>query len=264
MVARITIAVFALSSLILSGSLVEYHHEKTALEGYLSLPDTSRITGPVPAILICHAWRGVQDHERGVADSLAQSGVVAFALDIYGAGIRPETPGEAGKLAGMYRKNRKLLRARAQAGLAYLRELAITDDDRIAALGFCFGGTTAIELARSGAKLAGVASFHGGLDSPDPKAGKNIRAPILILHGAEDPHVKEHDIQAMLAEFNKAEVDWTMVSFSDAVHAFTDPAAGDDPSRGAAYQERAARDSWRIFGGYFEKWTGVRASDNLR
>jgi dienelactone hydrolase len=123
------------------------------------------------------------------------------------------------------------------------------------AIGFCFGGTTVIELGRAGAELAGIVSFHGGLDSPEPEAGKNITAPVLILHGADDPTVKQADIEAMLDEFNKADVAWTLVAFSDAVHAFTDPAAGKDPSQGAAYNKRAAVESWKIFTMYLERWT---------
>lgn len=239
------------------GSPVRYQHDDAVLEGYLSTPDTSSLTGSIPGVLICHAWRGIQDHERAVADSLAREGVAAFVLDIYGKGVRPDSPAEAGKLSGSFKNNRSLLRSRANAGLDYLRGIKIVNNRQIVAIGFCFGGTTAIELARSGADISGVASFHGGLDSPDPEAGAAIQTPILILHGADDPHVKEKDIAAMLSEFDKADVRWTMVSFSNAVHAFTDPAAGNDPSTGAAFQRRAAQDSWRIFGTYFEKWTGA-------
>ena len=126
-------------------------------------------------------------------------------------------------------------------------------DNQVAAIGYCFGGTGVLELARSGADVNGVVSFHGGLDSPSPEDGKKIKAKILICHGADDPFVPAKDIQAMLAEFNAADVDWQMHVYSNAVHSFTQPMAGNDNSRGAAYNATADQRSWKAMQIFFNE-----------
>ena len=166
---------------------IEYKQGDTVLEGYLAY-DAS-IKGKRPGVLIVHQWKGLTDYEKKRAEMLAKLGYNVFALDIYGKGIRPQSSQEAGAQAGKYKSNRDLLRARAQAGLAVLQKQELTDPKRVAAIGYCFGGTTVIELARSGADIAGVVSFHGGLDSPHPEDGKHIKCKVLALHGADDPHV---------------------------------------------------------------------------
>jgi dienelactone hydrolase len=142
------------------------------------------------------------------------------------------------------------------AGLAELRGQPQVDAARIAAIGYCFGGTTVIELARSGAEVSGVVSFHGGLDSPNPADGKNIKCPVLILHGADDPHVSPKDIDAFLKELRDANVDWQMISYSGAVHAFTDRTATNSPSSGAAYNEKADHRSWEAMKQFFAEIFG--------
>src|SRR5690606_889357 len=127
-----------------------------------------------------------------------------------------------------YKTDRQLFRQRLNLGLEQLKQLTGVDADKLAAIGYCFGGTGVLELARSGAKVQGVASFHGGLDSPTPADGQNIQSKILVLHGADDPFVPAADIQAMLKEFNDAGVDWQMIDYSQAVHSFTQPSAGSD------------------------------------
>ncbi len=241
-----------------AGQTVEYKHKGKTFEGYLSKPSGPATTQLKPGILICHAWRGIQAHEKAVADRLAQSGVIAFVLDIYGKGIRPDNPKDARTQSSLYKKNRKLLRDHANAGLRFLRSLPQVEESKISAIGYCFGGTTVIELARSGAEVNGIVSFHGGLDSPSPADDKNIKTPILILHGAADPFVKAEDILAMKNGFDKANVTWSMVEFSGAVHAFTHTAAGNDVSKGAAYDKRADEQSWDIFASYFRRWSGIR------
>src|ERR1019366_10702453 len=143
--------------------IIEYKQREAVLEGYLAY-DAS-IKGKRPGVLIVHQWKGLTDYEKQRAEMLAKLGYNAFALDIYGKGIRPQSGQEAGAQAGKYKSDRDLLRARAQAGLAVLQRHELTDLKHIAAIGYCFGGTTVIELARSGADIAGVVSFHGGLDS---------------------------------------------------------------------------------------------------
>jgi dienelactone hydrolase len=186
---------------------------------------------------------GIKDYEMKRAEQIAALGYVAFAADIYGKGIRPMTPADAAKQATIYRSDRKLMRARAQAGLDQLRKFRNVDAGEVAVMGYCFGGGTALELARSGADLKGTVSFHGNLDTPNPDDANNIKGRILVLHGADDPGVSPQ-VPAFQDEMRKAGVDWVFVSYSGAVHAFTDPSAGNDNSKGAAYNKKADERSW--------------------
>jgi dienelactone hydrolase len=179
-----------------------------------------------------------------MAAFLGTSGYNVFGADIYGKGIRPQTPQAAGAEAGKYKNDRALLRARVRAALAVLARHELTDAKRIAAIGYCFGGTTVLELARSGADIAGVVSFHGGLSSPTPGEAKNIKAKVLALHGADDPNVPPKEVAAFEKEMRQGGVDWQLVAYGGAVHSFTDWNAGNDNSKGAAYNERADRRSW--------------------
>lgn len=228
---------------------VEYKQGDTVLEGWSVYDDA--IQGKRPAVLVVHQWKGLGEYEKKRADMLGRLGYNVFAVDIYGKGIRPQTPQTAGAEAGKYKNNRPLLRARVRAGLDVLRNHELTDPKRIAAIGYCFGGTTVIELARSGADIAGVVSFHGGLDSPAPADGKNIKAKVLALHGADDPFVSAKDLAAFEDEMRQGGVDWQLVAYGGAVHSFTDWDAGTDNSRGAAYNERADRRSWEAMKQFF-------------
>lgn len=229
---------------------VEYQDGDTVLEGFVAWDSES--TG-APGVLIVHQWMGLTDYEKGRCKQLAELGYVAFALDIYGKDNRPANRGEAGKAAGGFKNDRTLYRRRLNLGLEQLRAVAQVDKKRVAAIGYCFGGTGAIELARSGADINGVVSFHGGLDSPTPADGGNIKAKLLICHGADDPFVPAKDIDAMKQEFNTAKVDWQMIYYADAVHSFTQPMAGADKSRGAAYNERADKRSWVAMRSFFDE-----------
>jgi len=220
---------------------IEYRHADTVLEGFLAHDDS--VKGPRPAVLIVHQWKGLTDYEKRRAEMLAQLGYIAFAVDIYGKGIRPADPAEAGAEAGKYKRDRELLRARAIAGLETLRKHKNCDPIRIAAIGYCFGGTTVIELARSGAAVAGVVSFHGGLDSPKPEDGRNIKCKVLALHGADDPFVPGKDLAAFEAEMRNAQVDWRLVKYGGAVHSFKNWNAKGGMN-GAEYNERAEKRSW--------------------
>jgi len=228
---------------------VEYQQGDTTLEGYLAFDDS--ITGKRPGVLVVHQWMGLTDYEKHRAEQLAQLGYVAFCADIYGKGVRPKDTGEAGPLAGKYKGDRALLRARVNAALDVLEKNQLVDSKRVAAIGYCFGGTTVIELARSGADIAGVVSFHGGLDSPTPADGKNIKSKVLVCHGADDPFVKPSDLAAFEDEMRQANVDWTLIKFGGAVHSFTQPMAGNDNSKGAAYNEKADKRSWEAMKAFF-------------
>lgn len=221
---------------------VEYQQGDTTLEGFLAYDDA--VSGPRPGVLIVHQWLGVTGYEKHRAEQLAQLGYLAFCADIYGKGIRPKDTQEAGVEATKYKSNRQLLRTRANAGLAVLKANKLADAKRLAAIGYCFGGTAVIELARGGAELKGVVSFHGGLDSPTPADGKNIKCKILACHGGDDPYVPAKDLAAFEDELRSAQVDWQLIKYGGAVHSFTQPMAGNDNSKGAAYNERADQRSW--------------------
>jgi len=221
---------------------VEYQDGAVTLEGHLAY-DTA-FSGRRPAVLVVHQWKGFSEYERKRCEMLAQLGYVAFAVDIYGKGIRPTTTEEAGAQAGKYKGDRALLRRRVNAGLTAVRRNNRVDGSQIAAIGYCFGGTAVIELARSGANVTGVVSFHGGLDSPSPADGRNIKCRLLALHGADDPFESEKDLAGFEAEMRTAGVDWQLVKYGGAVHSFTDwNANGELP--GAKYNERADRRSWQ-------------------
>jgi len=219
-----------------------YRQGDTVLEGFLAWDDS--MMGKRPGVLVVHQWMGLSANERMRAEMLAKLGYVAFAVDVYGQGVRPSTPQEAGALAGKYKADRALLRARVTAGLDELRRQPMVDAAHIAAVGYCFGGTAVIELARSGADVAGVVSFHGGLDSPTPADGARIKAKVLALHGADDPFETADQLRAFEKEMRDGGVDWQLVMYGGAVHAFTQKEAGTDTSKGAAYNERADRRSW--------------------
>lgn len=220
---------------------VEYTVGGVVCEGWRVFDDTK--AGKQPAVLIVHQWTGLTDYEKMRARMLAELGYTVFAADIYGKGIRPQPPA-AGQEAGKYKNDRKLYRERLNAALAVLQKDEHTDPQRLAAIGYCFGGTGVLELARSGATLKGVVSFHGGLDSPTPEDGKKIKARVLALHGADDPFVPAKDIAAFENEMKSASVDYKLVKYPGAVHAFTLKMAGNDKTKGAAYDADADAKSW--------------------
>jgi len=222
---------------------IEYHLAGKPYVGYLVYDDAQK--GSRPGLLVAHNWLGVTDETKSKADQMAQLGYVVFALDIYGKGARPKGPEEAGPLAGGFKKDRVMLRARMQEGLATLAKQPNVDKKNIAVLGYCFGGTAAIELARAGADVKGVISFHGGLDDPKPEDDKRIKGKLLALHGADDPFVSAADVAAFESGLRNAKVDWQLVKYGGAVHSFTDKSAGNDNSKGAAYNADADRRSWQ-------------------
>jgi dienelactone hydrolase len=221
---------------------LEYRQGDTVLEGVLAWDDAA--TGKRPGILVIHDWKGLGPEVKRRAEMLAKLGYVALAADIYGKGVRPATPEAAGQEAGKYRADRALLRARARAGLDALAAQPQVDTGHLAAMGYCFGGGATLELARSGAPLRAALSFHGNLDTPSPAKPGDVKAKILVLHGAADPHVPPAQVIAFEDEMQAARVDFELIAYGGAVHAFTNPEAGNDPSKGAAYDATADRRSW--------------------
>jgi dienelactone hydrolase len=228
---------------------IVYRHGNTTLEGFLAYPeDSNRL---LPGVLVVHDWGGPGDYSRRRTEQLADAGYVAFAIDMYGQGVRPTTMDEKAKQAGIYRSDRALMRARARAGLDALLANPRVDPKQVAAIGYCFGGGTALELARSGAPLAGVVSFHGNLDTPNSGDAKAIKAKILVCHGADDPYVPAEQVSAFQKEMKDAGVDYQFIAYSGAVHAFTQKEAGNDNSKGVAYNEAADRRSWQAMRDFF-------------
>jgi len=229
--------------------VIEYKQGDTVLEGYLAWDDAK--TGKRPGVLVVHDWTGVGPYVKKRSEMLARMGYMAFAADIYGKGVRPSNPTDAAKAAAIYKDNRPLMRARARAGLDVLRSQKLVDQNRLAAIGYCFGGTAVLELARDGADLKGVASFHGGLATPKPEDARHIKAKILAMHGADDPYVKPDEVAAFQQEMRAAKVDWQFITYGNAVHSFTNPEAGTDNSKGAAYNEKADKRSWEAMKLFF-------------
>jgi len=215
------------------------------LEGYVAYDDAKK--SPRPGILIVHDWMGLGQFTKDKAEALAKQGYVAFEVDIYGQGIHPTNSDEAMKLVKKYKDDRPLLRAHIRAAFDKLTSMPEVNKKKILVMGYCFGGTTALELARSGAPLVGTVSFHGGLSNPTPEDAKHIQGKVLVMHGADDPNVPPAEVDAFKKEMRKAGVDMKFIAYKGAVHAFTNPAAGNDNSKGAAYNAEADKKSWAEF-----------------
>ena len=225
---------------------VEYKEGANTLEGFI-VYDSAKASGAkkLPGLVIVHDWMGIGDYVKMRADQLAGLGYVAFVADIYGQGVHPKDAKEAASLAGKYKEgDRKVLRKRAEAAFNELKNHKNVDAANISAMGYCFGGTTVLEMARMGLPLKGVLSFHGGLQSANTADAKNIKAKLLIMHGAIDPYVKVDEVLAFQKEMNEANVDYQFIVYSSAVHAFTEKHAGSDIKTGAAYNEIADKRSF--------------------
>lgn len=210
----------------------------TKLKGYFAKAKGSKKNAP--GVLVISAWMGINDHSKGYANKLSELGYDALVADIYGDGNNPKNKQEAGKLAGQYKNDYKSYQDRIKAGLDELIKLG-ADPKKIAVIGFCFGGTGALEAARAGLPVAGVVSFHGGLSKDTTRPTLPIQAKVLVLHGADDPYVKPVEVSTFIQEMNTAKADWQLIEYANAVHAFTDLDAGNDNSKGAAYNERATK-----------------------
>ena len=227
---------------------VAYEHAGVKLEGWLAYDDS--VQGQRPGVLVVHEWWGLNDYAKHRAEQLAGMGYVAFALDMYGAGVTTSDPKKAGELAGQF-YGKPLMAQRAQAGLDQLLATGLVDAKKVAAIGFCFGGSTCQVLAYSGAPLAGIVSFHGG-PVPAPVGASN-RAKILMLNGAADAFVTKENIVAFEQSLNAGGFDWQWVDYAGAVHAFSNPDAGKFGLPNIAYNEPAARRSWEHMQVFFRE-----------
>lgn len=229
----------------IKSEIIEYQDGDQVLEGYLAYDEN--LTGIRPGVLVVHEWTGLNDYSKMRANQLAELGYVAFAADIYGKGIRPAQGPDAAAQSTKYKTDRQLYRSRLNAGLDQLKKSPLVDTSKLAAIGYCFGGTGALELARSGADVLGVVSFHGGLDSPTPADGKNIKGKVLVLHGAEDTTMTQQNIDDFQKELDDAKVNWQMVTYSGAVHGFS------NPNNTNAYNADADRHSWEDMQQFFQE-----------
>lgn len=234
---------------------VDYHIDGEAYQGMLVYDDA--ITDPRPGLLMVPNWMGVTSNAVSKAQRVAGSDYVVFIADLYGKDVRPADATEAGKLAGQVRGDRPLMRKRVNAALEVFKSEASAqlDASRLGAIGFCFGGTAVLELARSGTQIGGVVSFHGNLDTPDTSDAKAISMPILVLHGADDPYVPAEQVAAFEDEMRAAQVtDWQLLSYGGAVHSFTDPTAN-APGK-AQYDERVAARAFKQMRMFFTETLG--------
>ena len=258
-VMAVTVAWGSLAFAEVSGQSVEYRDGDVLLEGYLAYDEA--VAEPRPLVLVVHEWWGLNDYARDRARQLAQLGYVAFAVDMYGKGVVATDRKRAGELAGGLRTDRELMRRRALAGLEAVRSDPRVDGGRVGAIGYCFGGTVVLELARSGADLDGVVSFHGGLDTTAPSDHK-ITAKVLVLTGADDRSVLPAAITGFIDEMRQARANYQINIYGGAVHSFTNPAAGSDPSTNSAYNAQADRRSWEAMKDFLaEALTPPPASD---
>lgn len=233
----------ATETIAVTDRVVEWEHDGTRFQGHVAYPEMGK---PLPGLVMVPNWRGVNDSALGKARDLAARGYVVLVADVYGATVRPQTTGEAAAAAGDAYSDRTRLRARAQAALDALLadNSAPLDTKRIAAVGYCFGGATALELARSGADLDAVVSFHGALDTSLPAEPGAVKADVLVLNGADDTYVTADHIAAFQVEMTQAGVDWQFVNFAGAVHCFAEADANSPP--GCVYHERSAKRAYRM------------------
>lgn len=218
---------------------VPYSHDGVELEGYLAVPE-GEARG---AVMVVHEWWGLNDYAKRRARMLAELGYVAFAADMYGKGKVTSDPGQAGQWAGEVTGDRAQHRARALAGLeAFTNTGLIAEGMKIAAIGYCFGGTTVTELAYSGADLAGVVSFHG---NPKPAMEDDTAtASILFCHGDADPLVSDESLNAVTDALDAKGVDWLLVRYAGAKHAFSNPDADGYGMPPVGYNAEADKRSW--------------------
>jgi len=231
---------------------VEWTQDGTTFSGVLVYDDSDN--DKRPGLVMVPNWKGVNDSAIAKAKQLAGDDYVVLVADVYGKGVRPKTDAEAGPVATKLRNDRPVLRARSLKAIEVLKAQAgkaPLDASRIGAVGFCFGGTTVLEMARAGAPLAGVVSLHGGLGSPLPAKAGGTHPSVLVLNGADDKSVSKDDIASFEQEMDAAKVDWEFTNYSGAVHCFAEADANSPP--GCQYNERAAKRAWKALDEFFEE-----------
>jgi len=227
----------------------EYPAGSEVMEGYLAEPATP---GPRPLVLIVHDWDGVNEYEISRAKQTAsQLGATALAIDVYGKNTRPKTMAENGQFAGKYYADRVLFRSRLKAAYDAGLKLPSVDPSKVIVMGYCFGGAAALELARSGANLAGAVSFHGGLSTTLPASPGSVKGRVLVFHASDDPAVPREQLNAFLDECRDASLNSEVHIFNLKAHAFTKPGGRD-------YSPEADRRSWKLFKDFYVEVTGFK------
>lgn len=221
---------------------IEYRDGDIVLESYMAWDDAG--DKPRPGVLVSHAWGGRGELEEKKAEQLADLGYVGFALDLYGKGVRGKSPEENGALMQPFLDDRAKLQKRMQLSLQQMRRQKEVDESRVAAMGFCFGGLCVLDLARTGAELAGVASFHGLAGSPGNCDDNSISAKVLVMHGWDDPMVPPEQVLALAEELTSMGADWQIHAYGNTQHAFTNPVAN-NPDLGTVYSAEADKRSWQ-------------------
>lgn len=234
--------------------VVDYQQDKKDFEGFLAEPES--VKGKVPGVLLIHEWTGLGDYVQGRTQQVASLGYVAFAMDMYGKGVRVEDHDheKAGKIMSQYTSNKPLMISRIKKGIEVLKSNPNVDPNRIAIIGYCFGGGAAMEYALSGNDVTAVASFHGMLPLVSVKDAKKVKGKISIHHGGDDKFIPQKNIDTIQSSFKTAGVDYELLVYPGAVHAFTRPAAGTaHKAMGMAYDEEADKLSWKRLVEFFKK-----------
>jgi dienelactone hydrolase len=230
---------------------IEYQDGDVTLRGFLAFDD--QMAQKRPGVLVMPEAFGLGRHAKERAVRLAALGYVALAGDPYGNGLEVTELQEAIKLASDLRADPAKFRRRARVALDKLASLPQVDGSRLAAIGYCMGGSFVLELARDGAPLKGVVSFHGALETQRPAVAGQVRAKILVCHGAEDPFVPPAQVNAFAEEMIKAGVDWQLISYGGTVHSFTNPDAGNAGVQGLAYNKLSDERSWKAMRMFFDE-----------
>lgn len=233
---------------------IDYTVEGTTLKGYLAYDDA--IEGARPGVLVVHEWWGMNDYARKRARMLAELGYTAFALDMYGDGKQAHHPDDAGKFSSAVMKNQALARARFNGALEVLRGQETVDPNRIAAIGYCFGGAVALQMARYGADLKGVVSFHGNLAPVSPAEPGAVKTKLLVLTGGADPFVPAEQVEQFEQEMDAAKADYRVIVYPGAKHSFTSPEAdkyGKEFNLPLAYDKAADEASWKEMRDFFDQ-----------
>ena len=229
---------------------ISYSDGNQKLEGFLAIP--LKPNAKKAGVIVLHSWIGIENHEKESAEELAELGYYSFVADVYGTGNKPKNTDEAGKLSSYYKNDFVAYQKRIQLAIDQLVK-AGANQDEIAVIGYCFGGTGAIEAARGGLNVKGIVSFHGGLGKDGSRLAQPITAKVLALHGADDPYVPAKEVSAFEDEMRTSKADWQLNIYANAVHAFTHKDAGTDNGKGAAYNEKADKRSWEAMKIFFEE-----------
>ena len=220
---------------------IDYQYDQVELQGYLAWDDA--VDKNRPGVMVSHAWRGRTEFENARAEDLAKLGYVGFALDLYGKGVQGNSVEENSALMKPFLDDRQMLQNRLSTSLDVLKSQDEVDESRSAAMGYCFGGLCVLDLARTGADVNGVASFHGLFGPPGNTGGNKINAKVLVLHGWDDPMATPDQVVSLAEELSSMGADWQIHGYGNTMHAFTNPDAN-DPDFGTVYQADADRRSW--------------------